>query len=193
MSDLNAIRTAATQSGAHGFIRQFNSYFNSALSDGDRYRRDDNDWYIPPQYISPTPIKREIPFMVKQLCREPHRNAEARGKPIQWTKPKNPRYEAVIPPYQPPEEPLVENLDIRFGRDLSGGQWQRIALARAFMKIKSADLLILDEPSSALDPQAEYEVFKTIMELRKGKTTIYIVRCPLFLNLLNSVASVPYG
>jgi ABC-type bacteriocin/lantibiotic exporter with double-glycine peptidase domain len=58
---------------------------------------------------------------------------------------------------------------------LSGGQWQRIALARSFMKLKEADLLILDEPSSALDPQAEYQVFKSIMDLRKNKTTIYIV------------------
>src|SRR6185437_11852006 len=43
------------------------------------------------------------------------------------------------------------------GQQLSGGEWQKIALARAFMR--DAQLLILDEPTSSLDPQAEYEVF----------------------------------
>jgi len=43
------------------------------------------------------------------------------------------------------------------------------------MKVKDVDLLILDEPSSALDPQAEFEIFKTITELRRNKTTIFIV------------------
>ena len=60
-------------------------------------------------------------------------------------------------------------------RGLSGGEWQRLALARSFMKIKEADLLILDEPSSALDPQAEYEIFKNLLNRRKNKTTIFIV------------------
>jgi ABC-type multidrug transport system ATPase subunit len=54
------------------------------------------------------------------------------------------------------------------------------------MKIKKADLLILDEPSSALDPQAEYQIFKTIMELRKNRTTIYIV-LPLLTLLISLI------
>jgi len=56
----------------------------------------------------------------------------------------------------------------------SGGQMQRLALARAFMRISSADLLILDEPSSNLDPEAEYDLFKNIKKFRRGKTTIFI-------------------
>jgi len=56
----------------------------------------------------------------------------------------------------------------------SGGQMQRLALARAFMRISSAGLLILDEPSSNLDPEAEYDLFKNIKKFRKGKTTIFI-------------------
>jgi ATP-binding cassette, subfamily B, bacterial len=56
----------------------------------------------------------------------------------------------------------------------SGGQMQRIALARAFMRISEADLLILDEPSSNLDPEAEFGLFNTIKKFRRGKTTLFI-------------------
>ncbi|HEU0064343.1 MAG TPA: ABC transporter ATP-binding protein [Flavisolibacter sp.] len=58
------------------------------------------------------------------------------------------------------------------GVELSGGEWQKIALARAFMK--EAQLLILDEPTSALDARAEYEVFQRFSELTKGKTAVLI-------------------
>ena len=57
--------------------------------------------------------------------------------------------------------------------DLSGGQWQKIGLARAFMR-DDAGLLILDEPTSALDVEAEHEFFKQIRQRRQGKTTIFI-------------------
>jgi ATP-binding cassette, subfamily B, bacterial len=56
----------------------------------------------------------------------------------------------------------------------SGGQIQRIALARVFMRMSSSDLLILDEPSSNLDPDAEYDLFKNVKKFREGKTTIFI-------------------
>ncbi|HEX9057750.1 MAG TPA: ATP-binding cassette domain-containing protein, partial [Ktedonobacterales bacterium] len=58
------------------------------------------------------------------------------------------------------------------GQQLSGGEWQKIALARAFMR--DAQLLILDEPTSSLDPQAEYEVFARFRELTQGKSAIFI-------------------
>ncbi len=58
------------------------------------------------------------------------------------------------------------------GKDLSGGQWQKIALARAYMK--SAKVMILDEPTSALDARAEYEAFQRFIGLTKGKTSIII-------------------
>jgi ATP-binding cassette subfamily B protein len=51
---------------------------------------------------------------------------------------------------------------------------QRIALARAFMRISEAGLLILDEPSSNLDPEAEFDLFKNIKKYRPRKTTIFI-------------------
>jgi ATP-binding cassette subfamily B protein len=58
------------------------------------------------------------------------------------------------------------------GVELSGGEWQKIALARAYMK--EAQLLILDEPTSALDARAEFEVFQRFAELTKGKTAVLI-------------------
>jgi ATP-binding cassette subfamily B protein len=58
------------------------------------------------------------------------------------------------------------------GVELSGGEWQKIALARAYMK--EAQLLILDEPTSALDARAEYQVFQRFAELTKGKTAVLI-------------------
>ena len=58
------------------------------------------------------------------------------------------------------------------GVDLSGGQWQRIALARAFLR--DAQILILDEPTAALDPLAESEVFEKFAELTKDRMAIFI-------------------
>ncbi len=58
------------------------------------------------------------------------------------------------------------------GVELSGGQWQKIALGRAYMK--DAELLILDEPTSALDARAEHEVFERFSALLKGKAAVLI-------------------
>src|SRR5690606_23510846 len=59
------------------------------------------------------------------------------------------------------------------GAELSGGQWQKVALARAFMRDES-DILILDEPTAALDARAEAAVFDRFRALAKGRTTIVI-------------------
>ena len=58
------------------------------------------------------------------------------------------------------------------GVDLSGGEWQKIAIARAYMR--DAQLLILDEPTAALDARAEFEVFQRFKELSAGKTAVLI-------------------
>ncbi len=58
------------------------------------------------------------------------------------------------------------------GKDLSGGQWQKIAIARAYMK--DAEVLILDEPTSALDARAETEAFNRFIKLTEGKTAVII-------------------
>jgi len=75
-------------------------------------------------------------------------------------------------------EKLPDKYDQALGRrfnngvELSGGEWQKIAIARAYMK--DAQLLILDEPTSALDARAEYSVFQRFAELTKGKTAVLI-------------------
>jgi ATP-binding cassette subfamily B protein len=60
----------------------------------------------------------------------------------------------------------------RNGVDLSGGEWQKVAIARAYMR--DAQLLILDEPTAALDARAEFEVFQRFKDLSAGKTAVLI-------------------
>ena len=69
---------------------------------------------------------------------------------------------------------LDQMLGRRFeqGVDLSGGEWQKFALARAYMR--DAEILILDEPTAALDALAEYEVFRRFTELTEGRIAILI-------------------
>ncbi len=80
-------------------------------------------------------------------------------------------------------QPFIERLPDGFttqlgrwfksGQELSGGQWQKIALSRAFMR-NSADILVLDEPTSAIDSQAEYEIFDRFRNLTKDKMVVLI-------------------
>ena len=59
------------------------------------------------------------------------------------------------------------------GTELSGGQWQKLALARAFVRQK-AQFLILDEPTAALDPRSESKLYRDFIRLSRDKTTILI-------------------
>ena len=75
-------------------------------------------------------------------------------------------------------EKLPEKYDQMLGKrfsggvELSGGEWQKVALARAYMR--DAQLLILDEPTAALDARAEFEAFQRFSDLTKGKTAVLI-------------------
>ena len=75
-------------------------------------------------------------------------------------------------------ESLPEGYDTVLGKwfdggvNLSGGEWQKVALGRAFMR--EAQILILDEPSAALDAKAEYELFSRLQELAHGRTALFI-------------------
>ena len=84
------------------------------------------------------------------------------------------------------------------GRELSGGQWQKIALARAFMRTR-ADVLVLDEPTAAMDAQAEADVFEHFRQLAHDRMTILIshrfstVRMADQIAVLDEGAVVEYG
>ena len=72
---------------------------------------------------------------------------------------------------------LPQGLDTQLGREfggreLSGGEWQKLALARAF--VRDCALLVLDEPTAALDVQTEYEVYQRFQELTRDRTTLLI-------------------
>jgi ATP-binding cassette subfamily B protein len=60
------------------------------------------------------------------------------------------------------------------GTDFSGGQWQKIALARAYWAAQDADILILDEPTAALDPRSEHELYSQFTAIAQDKTTLLI-------------------
>ncbi len=74
---------------------------------------------------------------------------------------------------------LANGIDTQLGRwfkdglELSGGQWQKIALSRAFMR-EEASVLVLDEPTAALDAEAEHAVFERFRQLSKGRTTFLV-------------------
>jgi ATP-binding cassette subfamily B protein len=72
----------------------------------------------------------------------------------------------------PKEYDQIIGKRFRTGIDLSGGEWQKVAIARAYMR--DAQLLILDEPTAALDARSEFEVFKRFKELSRGKTAVLI-------------------
>jgi len=81
--------------------------------------------------------------------------------------------------------------DLKESTQLSGGEWQKVALARAFMR--DARILILDEPTSALDAQAEYEVFEHFKALTEGKTAIFISHRFSTVRLADRIFVIEHG
>ena len=78
------------------------------------------------------------------------------------------------------------------GRELSGGQWQKIALARAFMRSK-ADVLVLDEPTAAMDARAEAEVFEHFRQLARDRITILISHRFSTVRIADQIAVIESG
>ena len=79
----------------------------------------------------------------------------------------------------------------RQGKELSGGQWQKIALARAYMK--NAEVVILDEPTAALDARAEFEAFQRFADLTKGKTAVLISHRFSTVRMANRILVLKHG
>ncbi len=69
------------------------------------------------------------------------------------------------------QTPLGKQFD---GTELSGGEWQKVAIARAFIRQEKAQILVLDEPTAALDPRSEYEIYNRFSELVTGKMSILV-------------------
>lgn len=92
---------------------------------------------------------------------------------------------------------LPQQYDTMLGRrfeggvDLSGGQWQKVALARAY--IREAQVLILDEPTAALDARAEYEVFQRFADLTAGKIAILISHRFSTVRMAEHIVVLEYG
>lgn len=84
-------------------------------------------------------------------------------------------------------------LGLRFmkGTELSGGQWQKIALSRAFYK--DADIIVLDEPTSAIDPIAEYEIFERLREIARDKILILITHRLYNLKMADQIIVMEQG
>jgi len=78
------------------------------------------------------------------------------------------------------------------GRELSGGQWQKIALSRAFMRTR-ADILVLDEPTAAMDAQAEAEVFEHFRQLARDRITILISHRFSTVRMADQIAVLEQG
>ena len=94
-------------------------------------------------------------------------------------------------------EGLPESYDTMLGRWFSGGQelslgqWQKIALARAFMR--EAEILVLDEPTASVDAQSEYEIFRHFQELTAGKMAILISHRFSTVRMADRIAVIEAG
>jgi len=94
----------------------------------------------------------------------------------------SPLNKAILAAEKGGSQPMIDRLPSGFdtilgrtfdeGVDLSGGEWQKLALSRAFMR--EAQILILDEPTAALDALAEYDIYNRFADLTAGKMTIFI-------------------
>lgn len=88
------------------------------------------------------------------------------------------------------ETPLMRIFE-KDGAELSGGQWQKLAISRAFYS--DCDVLILDEPTAALDAMAEQEIYNQFDRLRQGKTTIFVSHRLSSATVASKIVVLEYG
>lgn len=87
----------------------------------------------------------------------------------------------------------VLSKEVAGGTSLSGGQWQRLAIARAAVAAERAELFIWDEPTSALDPLVEFEVAENLLHLSRGRTSIVISHRLGICTLVDRVVMLDHG
>jgi ATP-binding cassette, subfamily B, bacterial len=79
------------------------------------------------------------------------------------------------------------------GMDLSGGQWQRLAIARALLRLSQTELLILDEPTANLDPKTEHEIFNIFRTLARGRIAVIVSHRLALAKLADRVIVLEHG
>ncbi|MDB9524523.1 ABC transporter ATP-binding protein [Oscillatoria sp. CS-180] len=94
---------------------------------------------------------------------------------------------------------LTEGLETPLGRqlenglDLSGGQWQRVAISRALMRLKNAELLVFDEPTAALDPKNEQDIYRIFRKIAQGRMTVVVSHRLALAKLCDRIIVLEHG
>ncbi|GAA2760187.1 hypothetical protein GCM10009872_55480 [Actinopolymorpha rutila] len=94
---------------------------------------------------------------------------------------------------QPCDLDVVLSKEVVGGTSLSGGQWQRLAIARAAVAADRAELFVWDEPTSALDPLVEFEVADKLLQLSRGRTSIVVSHRLGICTLVDRVIMLDHG
>lgn len=89
------------------------------------------------------------------------------------------------------ETPLGRQLED--GIDLSGGQWQRVAIARALMRLGQAELLVFDEPTAALDPKNEHEIYRIFRAIAQGRMAVVVSHRLALAKLCDRIIVLEHG
>jgi len=89
------------------------------------------------------------------------------------------------------ETPLGKQLEN--GIDLSGGQWQRLAIARALMRLSETELLVFDEPTAALDPKNEHEIYRIFKTISRGRMAVVVSHRLALAKLADRIVVLEHG